>query len=101
MEFREFGRAGCFKRKISESNARPSRGCPFSIGSKWARTKRRGQGIRFDYSLTLRGFVNSSLLITLLGPDKCFAIPINERAGGLALLNQKCVATETWDAGST
>ena len=58
-----------------------------------------GQGIRLDYSLTSCGFAHGLLLVTLLGPDVLFPIPINQRARGFALLNQKRVAAEIWHAG--
>ena len=63
------------------------------------RTTGTGQGIRFDYSLTSCGFAHGLLLVTLLGPDILFPIPINQRARGFALLNQKRVAAEMWDPG--
>ena len=39
------------------------------------------------------------LLIALRGPDVSLAVPINQRAGRLALLYQNCIAAETWNAG--
>src|SRR5947207_15855007 len=49
----------------------------------------------FDSNYAMTSF--AAILVALLEPDVALAVPVNQRASGLALAHEQRIATEMWD----